>query len=297
MALTFTNTHNMIVHTTKSDAGEGFEQILDFLHASVINYALTVNPTLYVSCIKQFWSSVSIKKTNDVVRLQALINRKKMIITKDTVRQALRLDDAKSIDCLPNEEIFAELARMGIAWNEFSSSMASAVICLATGRKFIFSKYIFDSLVRNVDSSSKFYMYPRFLQLMIAAQVGDLTSYTTKYTSSALTQKVFANIRRVGKGFSRVNTPLFKGMLVPRQAVNDIDDVVADSVPADDAVDVVAGDVTTNDVADVVAHADAKPTPPSSTPTTTPPPPQQEVTSTSPSSPHQSPIAPSSSPP
>nr|GFC33558.1 hypothetical protein [Tanacetum cinerariifolium] len=50
----------------------------------------------------------------------------------------------------------------------------------------------------------------------------------------------------------------------------------------------------TNDVADVVAHADAKPTPPSSTPTTTPPPPQQEVTSTSPSSPHQSPIAPSS---
>nr|GEW59717.1 ribonuclease H-like domain, reverse transcriptase, RNA-dependent DNA polymerase [Tanacetum cinerariifolium] len=31
------------------------------------------------------------------------------------------------------------------AWNEFSSVMASAVICLATGRKFNFSKYIFDS--------------------------------------------------------------------------------------------------------------------------------------------------------
>nr|GFD33685.1 glutamic acid-rich protein-like [Tanacetum cinerariifolium] len=49
--------------------------------------------------------------------------------------------------------------------------MASVVICLATGRKFNFSKYIFDSFVRNVDSSSKFYMYPRFLQLMIADQV------------------------------------------------------------------------------------------------------------------------------
>nr|GEY67856.1 hypothetical protein [Tanacetum cinerariifolium] len=83
------------------------------------------------------------------------------------------------------------------AWNEFSSSMDSAVICLATGRKFNFSKYIFDSLVRNVDSSSKFYMYPRFLQLMIATQVGDLTSHTTKYTSPALNQKVFANMRRV----------------------------------------------------------------------------------------------------
>nr|GEX10416.1 reverse transcriptase domain-containing protein [Tanacetum cinerariifolium] len=32
-------------------------------------------------------------------------------------------------------------------WNEFSSSMASAVICLSLGRKFNFSKYIFDSLV------------------------------------------------------------------------------------------------------------------------------------------------------
>nr|GEX14895.1 hypothetical protein [Tanacetum cinerariifolium] len=83
------------------------------------------------------------------------------------------------------------------AWNEFSSSMASAVICLATGRKFSFSKCIFDSLVRNVDSSSKFYMYPRFLQLMIDAQVGDLSSHNTKYTYLVLTQKVFANMRRV----------------------------------------------------------------------------------------------------
>nr|GEX83606.1 hypothetical protein [Tanacetum cinerariifolium] len=77
MALTFADTHNMIVYLTKSDASEVFEQILTFLNASVIQYALTV------------------------------------IITEDTVRQALHLDDAKSIDCLPNEEIFAELARMG----------------------------------------------------------------------------------------------------------------------------------------------------------------------------------------
>nr|GEW98322.1 hypothetical protein [Tanacetum cinerariifolium] len=106
------------------------------------------------------------QKTNDVVRLQALIDRRKVIITEDSVRQALRLDDVDSIDCLPNEEIFAELARMGyekpsikltfykaffsaqwkflihiilqcmsakrFSWNEFSSSMASAVICLTT---------------------------------------------------------------------------------------------------------------------------------------------------------------------
>nr|GEZ72254.1 hypothetical protein [Tanacetum cinerariifolium] len=113
------------------------------------------------------------------------------------------------------------------SWNEFSSSMALAVICLATGRKFNFLKYIFDSLVRNVDSSSKFYMYPRFLELMINAQIAD-SSHNTKYTSPALTQKVFPNMRRVGKGFSRVDTLLFEGMLVPQQVQDDIDVVAED---------------------------------------------------------------------
>nr|GEY19646.1 hypothetical protein [Tanacetum cinerariifolium] len=157
--------------------------------------------------------------------------------------------------------------------------MASAIICLATGRKFNFSKYIFDSLVRNVDSSSKLYIHPRFLQLMIAAQVGDLSSHTTKYTSPALTQKVFANMRSAGKGFSGVDTPLFEGMLVPQQAADDVDDVVVDDIAVD-----------------VVADVDTEPTPPLPTPTTTPPP-QQEVTSTPPPLPHQFLIAKPSSPP
>nr|GEZ20760.1 hypothetical protein [Tanacetum cinerariifolium] len=103
-------------------------------------YALMVNPTIYALCIKQLWASVSIKKTNDVVKLQALIDRKNMAVTEDTIQQDLRLDDVDGVECLPTEEIFAESARMGYekpppktAWNEFSSSMASAVICLATG--------------------------------------------------------------------------------------------------------------------------------------------------------------------
>nr|GFA09476.1 hypothetical protein [Tanacetum cinerariifolium] len=75
---------------------------------------------------------------------------------------------------------------------------------------FNFSKYIFDSLVHNVDSSSKFYLYPRFIQLIIQAQVGDLSTHTTRFISPALTQKVFANMRRVRKGFLGVETPLFE---------------------------------------------------------------------------------------
>nr|GEX08259.1 putative ribonuclease H-like domain-containing protein [Tanacetum cinerariifolium] len=156
------------------------------------------------------------------------VDKKKVVVTEAAIRDALHLDDAEGVDCLPNEEIFTELARMGYekpstklafykAFFSSYSAMASAVICLSTGRKFNFSKYIFDSLVRNVDSSLKFYMYPRFIHLIIQNQLGDLSTHTTKYISPNLTQKVFTNMRRVGKGCSGVETPLFEGMLVARE--------------------------------------------------------------------------------
>nr|GEU87374.1 hypothetical protein [Tanacetum cinerariifolium] len=250
--LTFVDTHNMVAFLSKSDACAGFDQIVDSLNTQVIHYDLMVNPTIHVSCINQFWATSSIKKANDVVKLRALIDGKRVVVSEDVVRQDIRLDDADGVECLPNEEIFTELARMGYekpplkltfykaflstqwkflihtivqcisakrtTWNEFSCSMAS-VICIATGRKFNFSKYIFDSMVRNVDSPSKFLMYPRFLQVLINNQVDDLSSHTTKHTSPELTQKVFANMRKIGKGFSRVETPLFATMLVQPQVV------------------------------------------------------------------------------
>nr|GEU99499.1 hypothetical protein [Tanacetum cinerariifolium] len=40
----------------------GFNQIMDFLTTYAIWYALVLNPTIYVSCIKQFWASATIKK-------------------------------------------------------------------------------------------------------------------------------------------------------------------------------------------------------------------------------------------
>nr|GEX92603.1 hypothetical protein [Tanacetum cinerariifolium] len=165
--------------------------------------------------------------------------------THNMITYLTKLDASEeSIDYLPNEEIFAELARMGYenpsikltfykaffsdqwkflihtivqcmsakrtSWNEFSSSMASAIF-----------QVLYLSMIPTVDDSC---------------------------------------LSWVGKGFSGVDTPLFEGMLVPQQAADD----VADNIVADDvATDVVAEDV-------------AEPTPPPPTPATTPPPPQQE---------------------
>nr|GEU87865.1 hypothetical protein [Tanacetum cinerariifolium] len=301
----------MVAYLSKFDASEGFNQIIDFLNGSFLKYALTVNPNIYVSCIKQFWTTVAIKHVNDVTRLQALVNRKKVVLTEATIREALCLDDAEGVDYLSNEEIFVELARMGYekpstkltfykaffssqwkflihtmlqcisakrtSWKEFCSSMASAVICLSSDRKFNFSKYIFDSLVRNVNSTTKFYMYPHFLQLIIRKQVGDLSTHTTKYTSPTLTQKVFANMRRVGKWFSGVETPLFEGMLVEQHGDEEGD--------ADEHVEEVnTGDAAERD--DSAAHREVltvaeEHSIPSPTPPTPPPQPPQDIPSTS----------------
>nr|GEW77202.1 reverse transcriptase domain-containing protein [Tanacetum cinerariifolium] len=47
-----------------------------------------------------------------VIQLQALVNKKKVVITEAAIREVLRLDDAEGVDFLPNKEIFAELACM-----------------------------------------------------------------------------------------------------------------------------------------------------------------------------------------
>nr|GEV28105.1 copia protein [Tanacetum cinerariifolium] len=212
----------------KSDAAEGFEQIIDFLSGSYIHYALTVNPHIYISCIKQFWNIASVKCSDDVT------SQWKFLI----------------------HPLLQSMSAKRTSWNEFSTVMASAVICLSKGQKFNFSKYIFESLVRNVDSSSKFYMYPRFIQLIIQNQVGDLSTHTIRFISPALTQKVFANMRRVGKGFSGVETPLFEGMLAARQHVEE--GIAEEQVQADGDV---AAAVQENVVEDVAN--DAIPSPPS----------------------------------
>ncbi|GJS59736.1 putative ribonuclease H-like domain-containing protein [Tanacetum coccineum] len=127
--------------------------------------------------------------------IQALIDNKKLIITKSSIQSDLHLGDAGGTDCLLTATIFEELEHMGLsakttAWNEFSSAMASAIICLATNQKFNFSKYIFD------------------------AMLGDMSHHKKIYVNPSHTKKIFANMKREGNDFSGRVTPLFATMMV-----------------------------------------------------------------------------------
>ncbi|GJS72149.1 putative reverse transcriptase domain-containing protein [Tanacetum coccineum] len=181
----FAETHNVVAFLEKPKESDGFAEIIDFLKASSVSYALTVNPVIYTSCIEQFWATAKVQTVNGVRQLQALVDKKRVIVTESSIRRDLHLDDAEGTDCLPTATIFEELARMGYekpsqkltfykaffspqwkyfihtitqclsakstAWNEFSSSMASLIICLATNQKFNMSKYIFDAMVKHLE--------------------------------------------------------------------------------------------------------------------------------------------------
>ncbi|GKC36785.1 hypothetical protein Tco_1049169 [Tanacetum coccineum] len=222
--LTFADTHNMVVFLEKPPESDGFHEIIDFLNANQIRYALTVNPTIYTSCIQQFWATARVQTVNGVRQIQVLIDKKKLIIMETSIRSDLHLEDVGGTDCLPSATIFEELAQMGYekpsqkltfykaffspqwkylihtitqclsakstTWNEFSSTMASLIICLATNKKFNLSKYIFD------------------------AMLGDMSHHKKIYVNSSHTKNFFANMKRAGKDFSGRITPLFDTMMV-----------------------------------------------------------------------------------
>ncbi|GKF31932.1 hypothetical protein Tco_0101730, partial [Tanacetum coccineum] len=111
--LKFADTHNMFTFLSKPLESDGFEQIVDFLNAHSITYALTINPTIYISCIEQFWSTIMAKTINREEQLHALVDGKKIIITESSVRRDLQLADEEGVDCLPNSTIFEQLTLMG----------------------------------------------------------------------------------------------------------------------------------------------------------------------------------------
>ncbi|GKB10891.1 hypothetical protein Tco_0844814 [Tanacetum coccineum] len=250
--LKFVDQHNMVACLEKTEENAEFHQIVDFLSTCSINYALTVSPTIYASYIEQFWNTATSKTVNSVKQIHAIVDGKAVVISESSVRSDLLFNDEDGIACLTNDEIFENLALMGYeqlstkltfqkgsfspqwkflihtilhcisskstAWNEFSTNLASAVICLAKGQKFNFSKLIFDGMLRNLDPK-RFLMYPRFLQLFLNNQLKDLPEpFNDTYETPTHSKKVFSNMARKSKKISGKVTLLFDSMLVQNQA-------------------------------------------------------------------------------
>ncbi|GKD09156.1 hypothetical protein Tco_1188841 [Tanacetum coccineum] len=181
----------MVAYLQKPEGSEAFHQIRDFLNVSHIQYALIENPKIYISLIQQFWRTT--RTTDDEeVEITASIDGQVKTITEASLKRQLKLEDSDGITSLPNTEIFEQLSLMGT---------------------FNFLKMILDAMVKNLDSTHKFLMYPRFLQICLNKQKRLLKPHTRTYPTPTLTQKLFSNMKRVSKGYSGVDFPLFPTMI------------------------------------------------------------------------------------
>nr|GEU62156.1 hypothetical protein [Tanacetum cinerariifolium] len=99
--LAFCYYHNMVAILEKTEHNTDFHQIVDFLEASHIRYALTISPAVYVSHIRQFWSTARIETTNQEIKILATVDGKSRTISESSLRRHLKLNDEEGISVTP----------------------------------------------------------------------------------------------------------------------------------------------------------------------------------------------------
>nr|GEY89712.1 ribonuclease H-like domain-containing protein [Tanacetum cinerariifolium] len=154
---------------TKGEFNSDFHPMVDFIAASPLR----------------------IETTDEGTYILATVDGIQRTVSESSLRHNLKLRDEDGIVSIPDTELFENLTLMGYnisqiqkgqfshqwkylihtimqclspkstAFNEFSSNIATALVCLATNRTYNFSKMIFDGMVKNVNNKiSKFLMYP-----------------------------------------------------------------------------------------------------------------------------------------
>nr|GEZ64042.1 hypothetical protein [Tanacetum cinerariifolium] len=169
----------MVAILEKGEFNTDFHPMVDFIAASPLRYALTVKPTIFVSHIRQFWSTVRIETTDEGIHILATVDGIQRTVSESSLRRNLKLRDEDGIVSIPDTELFENLTLMGYnisqnqkltfqkgqfshqwkylihtimqclcpkstGFNEFSGNIATALVCLATNRTYNFSKMIFD---------------------------------------------------------------------------------------------------------------------------------------------------------
>ncbi|GJT07553.1 hypothetical protein Tco_0842015 [Tanacetum coccineum] len=200
-------------------------------------------------CCGQFWTSAKSRTVNNISYIDATIASKPVTISEASIRSDLLFDDADGIATLNNQAILDTIQLMGYegdlnvltfnkalfspqwkflfhimnhcisskstSWDQIPTNIATTVICLATNQKYNFSKLIYDGMMRHLDATKKFVMYPKFLQIFLSQQLKDVTVPIDNFPLPTLTKKVLSFMIKKGKNFSGKVTPLFDSMLVP----------------------------------------------------------------------------------
>ncbi|GJW53414.1 putative ribonuclease H-like domain-containing protein [Tanacetum coccineum] len=222
----------------------------------IAGQVLWVSKSIAGYVLRQTQSSEVLRKPDESAGFAEIVD----FLRGSNLRVSLQLEDAAGITMLPNGELFKGMGQIGYptdgtftfwksfftpqwrylvhhllhcissksgGWDQFGSNIAIALVCLSTGRVYNFSKLIFDGMVANLKSKTKFLIYPRFLQMILNIQTEDKHFYL----AVSLTKKIFGNMKR---GFRGAPRPLLPSMLLVATNPNagQAHDAVAPSQPS-----------------------------------------------------------------
>nr|GEX67966.1 hypothetical protein [Tanacetum cinerariifolium] len=103
----------MVMTLDKGEHNTDFHHMVDFLEASPLRYALTVKPTVYVSHLRQFWSTARIETMEDETKILASVDGIVRTVSESSLRHNLKLRDEEQISSLSNAKLFENLTLMG----------------------------------------------------------------------------------------------------------------------------------------------------------------------------------------
>nr|GEU57431.1 hypothetical protein [Tanacetum cinerariifolium] len=201
--LQFCDYHNMVAILEKSEHNVDFHPIVDFVEASPLRGNLKLRDEEGISSLPdaKLFENLTLLGYN-------ISPNQKFTFQKGQFSHQWKYLIHTIMQCLSPKSI---------GFNEFSSNIATALVCLATNRTYNFLKMIFDGMVKNVNNKvSKFLMYPRFLTMCLRmGQFGQIT-HTHTYVVPFHTQKLFTTLRVNSPSFSGRIVSFFDTMLVPQ---------------------------------------------------------------------------------
>nr|GEU39810.1 hypothetical protein [Tanacetum cinerariifolium] len=138
-----------------------------------------ISSSILLLLIPLFWSTARIETTEEGTKILATIDGKLRTVSESSIWRNLKINDEAGINSLPNTKLFENLQLMGYnilpnqkftfqkgqfshqwnylihtimqclspkstGFNEFSSNISTALVCLATNRVYNFSKMIVD---------------------------------------------------------------------------------------------------------------------------------------------------------
>ncbi|KAI3813737.1 hypothetical protein L1987_18468 [Smallanthus sonchifolius] len=124
----FSTYHNLVAYLVKGKKSEGFDDMIDFLCRSKIHFALTVNPTIYISHMKDFWNSASYSTEQGIPQIKAKVDGKDISVTGASIKKHLKLQDEGGANSYSQVDYMKTFVTIGYTGNQKEYTTEKALL-------------------------------------------------------------------------------------------------------------------------------------------------------------------------